>query len=548
MAVPLPAGAYDESFDEHIEYQGNQYNDGDLESVGYEARESSIRPVPPPPPSAPRGSSLSSVPPPPPPPPAFGGNGLPNAGARAAPPRMPTTYSQASSLYDQEPPLRPPAAVTGPNGLHRQDPPDYDDVDGDYYHEPSGGNGRPHHAQQQATLVQQKRQQRQQQKEQEEQMRQAAADERNAGHRAAAPRLPRAKSNRTGGTGVQGRHITVSSSLTPESTDLSPAQLMAMACETLDWWRIVTLSHQYGPEVTTIHAGEERWTPLHYCALKNKRDYAYQLALQCAAPANAVDIHGDTPLIIAVQNSCHSIVRVLVKEAHADVTIAGRFGLTALHWCAEIENDMEAAGAGDLILNYGADPVAEDEAGKTPLHWAALAGLNQLCSVILVRGGMPSLNNRDSGGRTPLFNAADKGHDQIVRALLHRGASASVTDVNGLTPYEAAKRGGHAGAMKLLKKVKKAPHSGPAQPSTMQTENLTTDIFHADAGVRMSHATGLGSGVSGHTSKGHSYTPSADSSVWDDNFSASGGGMSHSAPMQPAPPASKSSSSACVIM
>lgn len=105
---------------------------------------------------------------------------------------------------------------------------------------------------------------------------------------------------------------------------------MAMACEQLDWWRIVTLAREYGESVSSVHAGEERLTALHHAVLDDKPEYAYQLAVQYGAPTNAIDVYGDTPLISAVQNCRYTIVHMLVRDAKADVTIIGRFGLTAL--------------------------------------------------------------------------------------------------------------------------------------------------------------------------------------------------------------------------
>lgn len=133
-------------------------------------------------------------------------------------------------------------------------------------------------------------------------------------------------------------------------------------------------------------------------------------------------------------------------------------------WCSEMNSTSEATRCAELLLSRGADVGVEDEAGKTPLHWAALCGKPQLSELLLGRGGMATIDVRDAAGRTALFNAADKGHDAIVRSLLQRGASAIITDVNGVSPYEAARRSGNSDCAKLLKKFKNVKHSGPAMP------------------------------------------------------------------------------------
>jgi ankyrin repeat protein len=317
------------------------------------------------------------------------------------------------------------------------------------------------------------------------------------------------------------QHITVPPNLTPESADVTPPQLMALACEQLDWWRIMTLARQHGPAVTTVHAGEERLTPLHHAALNGKKEYAFQLAMRCAAPHNAVDVFGDTPLIAAVQNCNHAIVRMLVQDAKADVCVVGRFGLTALHWCSEIEADLEAAGCAELLLAHGADPIAEDEAGKSPLHWAALAGKTQLCALLLIRGAMACIDTRDAAGRTPLFNAADKGHEPIVALFAQRAADPTITDVNGISPYEAARRAGHSNICKLLKKSRHVKHSGPATPADRRAnerqrsaDGLSKNFVVANASNGFAVADTAALGTGGLANQG---TGSANSvSSWDD--------------------------------
>lgn len=337
----------------------------------------------------------------------------------------------------------------------------------------------------------------------------------------ARPRPPPKRQNTRSGP-----HVVVPPDITPDSQDVTPPQLMAMACEQLDWWRIMTLARQYGPAVTQVHAGEERLTPLHHAALNNKKDYAKDLALRCAAPTNAVDVYGDTPLIAAVQNCHHAIVNMLVNDAEADPTIVGRFGLTALHWCSEMEAEMEAAACAELLIAHAADPTVEDEAGKTPLHWAALAGKKQLCSLLLLRGGNVVVDSRDAAGRTPLFVAADKGRHQIVDLLLKRGASPTITDVNGTTAYEAARRASHAPAAKLLKKYKTASHSGPVVPVAAREEvraQRSENIVGARGSTTEESLAGFGSdGMMQMLPLGSGGPMAGDGSSWDDKSSAHG--------------------------
>jgi len=70
-----------------------------------------------------------------------------------------------------------------------------------------------------------------------------------------------------------------------------------------------------------------------------------------------------------------------------------------------------AARNGDLIkvqtlLENGADPNAKDNAGHTPLHWAAHLGHVEIVELLLERGANP--NAEDNYGSTPLHEAAFK--------------------------------------------------------------------------------------------------------------------------------------------
>jgi ankyrin repeat protein len=103
---------------------------------------------------------------------------------------------------------------------------------------------------------------------------------------------------------------------------------------------------------------------------------------------------------------------------------------------------LEAAKNGDLIkvqtlLEKGANPNAEDDAGLTPLHYAADLGYVEIVKLLLERGADPKA--KDNKGSTPLHWAAFFGHVDVVRVLLERGADPRIADNEGHIPLDYAK-------------------------------------------------------------------------------------------------------------
>jgi hypothetical protein len=76
------------------------------------------------------------------------------------------------------------------------------------------------------------------------------------------------------------------------------------------------------------------------------------------------------------------------------------------------------------------------------------------------------MNQMDLYGRTPLHYAAEKGRENIVRYLLSRGADANVRSQSGRTPFNLADEYGREGVVNILKQ-------NGADPGPMQFPELT---------------------------------------------------------------------------
>jgi len=118
-----------------------------------------------------------------------------------------------------------------------------------------------------------------------------------------------------------------------------------------------------------------------------------------------------------------------------------------------------------LLLAHGADPNLPDNAGWTPLHFAAWFGSTSVVLKELIDHGA-NIDARNDRGITPLYFASVAGHDAQVKLLLEHGADRSIASKNGYTPLRAAKVKGYYNVVALLDPdAAKAAKAAPAAPS-----------------------------------------------------------------------------------
>ncbi len=221
---------------------------------------------------------------------------------------------------------------------------------------------------------------------------------------------------------------------------------------------------------------DEGKTPFMYAT--NGPDYSKiaSLLLEHGADARACDKQGRTVLMSAVPAGDAQLINELVSKG-ADVNAKDRDGNTALmipEWGWDPEE--ESTGARAALIAAGAEVMARNRQGMTPLHWAARDGRPAAIRLLTKSGA--DINARDRKGRTALHSAADfqewhhtaggylcdeaarvlldhgvdvnartrDGHialdyairkqsgDEIVRVLIQGGADVNRKDPNGVTP------------------------------------------------------------------------------------------------------------------
>ena len=157
-----------------------------------------------------------------------------------------------------------------------------------------------------------------------------------------------------------------------------------------------------------------------------------------------------TPLMLAAGNvNAYQVLLVLLQRGALCNATHADSQMSPLHIACAAGN----APAAYALLKAGAHPGAVDGVGRTPLHWAALAGSAVLVRKLLRRsqGGLALLNVQCGSGYSPLMVACEHGREDIVRLLLsYEGCNTVLRNKLNHTAIELADWFGHRALCKLL--------------------------------------------------------------------------------------------------
>jgi len=103
------------------------------------------------------------------------------------------------------------------------------------------------------------------------------------------------------------------------------------------------------------------------------------------------------------------------------------------------------------LIDAGADANVTESSGINLLHWAAITNRPAMIP-LLAKAGVP-IDAIDDAGYTPLMYAAtvDVGETETLKALLAAGASRSVRNARGRTPIQQARFYHHTTIVDALK-------------------------------------------------------------------------------------------------
>ncbi len=164
----------------------------------------------------------------------------------------------------------------------------------------------------------------------------------------------------------------------------------------------------------------------------------------------AMDLRAE--LAAAAQTGNVARLRELLDHNRDFATMPDEAGCTPLHYAAWFGH-VEAA---RYLLGIGADvaSISMDPLRNQPLHAAATSGHASIVELLLASGADP--NAEQSGQWSALHGAAEKGHAEVVALLLRHGAESGRRSSSGATALSLATERRHEAVVRLL-----APATGP---------------------------------------------------------------------------------------
>ncbi|OPB44479.1 hypothetical protein A0O28_0027980 [Trichoderma guizhouense] len=247
--------------------------------------------------------------------------------------------------------------------------------------------------------------------------------------------------------------------------DASPSfAVLEMHSRKMDQWAAEAYGEPFNLETL-------RLTPLAWAAM-NGHTATIRILIKKGANIETKDHKGFTPLMWAVMNGHKGTIELLIANdayimakdndgrtlfGHADETILeilfakatnlkveDEAGRTPLAWAAATKNIMLAS----FLLKRDVDIEARDHIGMTPFFSGVITGNTVILELLLTYNA--SLETRDDCNQTPLIGMAITGDGPMIKFLLSKNADMEAKCHEGLTPLARAVLSNHYEAAKIL--------------------------------------------------------------------------------------------------
>jgi len=177
-------------------------------------------------------------------------------------------------------------------------------------------------------------------------------------------------------------------------------------------------------------------TPLHVAVFNNQIEIVKRLLEEPNINVNIQTEDGKTALHLAAINGRFEMIALLLKAPNANLNIQDDIGDTVLHLILDVNLDEDRRKAVYLLCDCGADRDCQNNAGITPLHFAA--GEDDL-DVIQRLITEKNINLATENGSTPLHMAAHDKKMGVVKLLLNQGADPLIKDKKDRLAMNVAK-------------------------------------------------------------------------------------------------------------
>lgn len=262
-------------------------------------------------------------------------------------------------------------------------------------------------------------------------------------------------------------------------------------------------------------ANEYGRTPLLNVARESGNADMARILVDHGADINAVDVFGDTPIILAAWRGFSAIVNLLLDH-NAEVPVTGDTAVRLVRNAAERGLDRLMS----LMVTRGVDLSIGSRHGGSLLHAAAMGGSAGIVSLLLEQG--LTVNEADVFGWTPLHYASGKGRYAAAEILIEHGADVNARTLAGHSPFSLAEAKGRTEIMDLLVTAgaDQGPqtfpeHTGPYFGMTPPGD--TPELFAPDI---------VSTNWGGHSSV--AFSPDGSDAFWNAYFMPSDSGYGYS--------------------